>query len=128
MKRIKGTGQIITNIKRDNIKRGDIFIVRIEDNIKSYVNRHIQQGARPVIVVSNDMCNKHSQVVEVVPLTRQTKNNLPTHVNINAIYESVALCEQIRTINKYSMTRYIRTATQEEMEGIDEALKIALGL
>lgn len=123
--RIQGTNKVITRIKIEDIKRGDIFMA--EDNVK-YNKNHIQQGKRPVIVVSNNACNKHSKVIEVVPMTRQVKNNLPTHVKIKAVYESVALCEQIKSISKYDMTRYIRTATQQEMIAIDNALKISLGL
>lgn len=122
--RIQGANKVITRIKLEDIKRGDIFMAK--DNFK--YNNHIQQGSRPVIVVSNNACNKHSKVIEVVPMKRQAKNNLPTHVSIKAIYESIALCEQIKSINKYDMTRYIRTATQEEMTAIDNALKISLGL
>lgn len=120
---------VISKIKRDNIKRGDIFIINERRVIKKVnESNHIQEGRRPVIVVSNDICNEKSRVIEVVPLTSQIKNPLPTHVTIKAIYESTALCEQIRSINKYQLSRYIRTATNEEMKFIDEALKISLGL
>ena len=44
----------------------------------------VQQGTRPVVIVSNDAANEHSSVIMVVPLTSQLgKNALPTHVFLN---------------------------------------------
>lgn len=65
---------------------------------------HIQSGCRPVLVISNDMANKFSPVVTVVPLTtRLGKKCLPTHVTLltsGLRGVSLALCEQILTIDK----------------------------
>ena len=57
------------------VHRGEIYhIHEIE------VTGHEQHSDRPAIVVSNDVGNEHSPVVEVVYLTTQKKNMLPTHV------------------------------------------------
>ena len=44
----------------------------------------IKEGGRPAVIVSNDVCNEHSRVVEVVFLTTKEKPPLPTHVKINS--------------------------------------------
>lgn len=67
-------------------------------------NSRVQQGVRPVLVVSNNTCNKYSPVISVVPLTSsRTKANIPTHVEINGFglhKPSVILAEQIMSIDK----------------------------
>lgn len=71
----------------------------------------VQQGTRPVIIVSNDQANDHSPVITVVPLTSKLgKNALPTHVFLNNYmldHPSLALCEQILSVDKTRLIRRI---------------------
>lgn len=107
------------------IYRGDIFFVtgsggRIGSE---------QKQDRPAIVVSNDKANEHSPVIEVVFLTSQEKSRyLPTHVDVMCQIPSVALCEQVNSISKSRLGDFIRSCTTKEMEMIDAALMISLGL
>ena len=78
--------------------------------LPSAANSHVQQGVRPVIIVSNDAANTHSPVVTVVPLTSQCKKPLPTHVLIREqglSTSSTALCEQIITVDKSRLIKRI---------------------
>lgn len=66
---------------------------------------HIQTGLRPVIIVSNETANQKSPVISIIPLTSKTAkgNNMPTHAVVRSKHlrgPSVALCEQITTIDK----------------------------
>jgi mRNA interferase MazF len=67
-------------------------------------NSRVQQGLRPVLVISNNTCNKFSPVVSVIPLTSSsTKAKIPTHVEISGYglhKPSVILAEQIMSIDK----------------------------
>ena len=46
-------------------------------------NGSLQEGRSPILIISNDLANKHSPVVTIVPLTSKLrKNPLPTHVLI----------------------------------------------
>lgn len=84
------------------IKRGDIVIADLGGATGS------EQGKmRPVIVIQNDIGNKHSPTTIIVPLTsKKKKKGLKTHVLIEKTEEngltedSIALCEQVRTIDK----------------------------
>ena len=86
------------------IRRGDIFYADLRPVIGSE-----QGGIRPVLITSNNMCNKHSQVITVVPLSTRifSKKNLPTHVFVSAAENkgiernSLILCEQV-TIDRKS--------------------------
>lgn len=106
------------------ILRGDIFYIRSYDNEQGSE----QSSGRPAIVVSNNKCNAHSNVIEVVYLTTREKKPLPTHVSVVCQRMSTALCEQIHSVSIDRLSDFIRTATDEEMKQIDKALKISLGL
>ena len=84
-------------------KFGEIYFAKLPVQIDS----RIQQGYRPVLVVSNDKNNYYSTVLSVVPLTSsKTKHQLPTHVELEGfglIKPSVALCEQIMPIDKHRL-------------------------
>lgn len=109
----------------NEIKRGDILYVN-QGNASCGSE---QYGGRPAIVVSNDMCNRYSQVITVVFLTTKEKKPLPTHVQITSSrYDSTALCEQVESVSKERLGNYMATCSKEEMIEIDQAIAVALGL
>ena len=63
-------------------------------------------GIRPVVIIQNDMGNRHSPTVIAAAITSQMgKNKLPTHIeigpeNTKLKTESIVLTKQIRTIDK----------------------------
>lgn len=85
------------------IRRGDILYVDLGVQYQG----SIQGSMRPVVVVSNNMANKHSTVITVVPLSTKInkKRNLPTHVFVSAYksegleQHSNALCEQVTALD-----------------------------
>ena len=88
-----------------DLKRGMIVFADLGGNKGS-----IQSGKRPVLICSNDMNNKYSSVLTVIPLTsKMSKRPLPTHVELNSEntpclkFKSIALCEQIITLPKDSI-------------------------
>ncbi len=88
-----------------------------------------QAGGRPAVIVSNDNGNTHSTVVEVVFLTTKKKHWMPTHVPVRSAQRpSTALCEQIQTVDKERLLRYIGNASEQEMRMINRALAVSLGL
>lgn len=109
----------------DNIRRGEIFY--ISRGGASYGSE--QQADRPAIVVSNDVNNEHSNVIEVIYMTTQPKTDLPTHVTISSTGRvSTALCEQVYSVSTERVNNYIGQCTDKEMENIDIALMISLSL
>ncbi len=106
--------------RKIEILRGDIFFISQYDNE--------QKPTRPAIVVSNNLANKYSTSVEVVFLTSQEKKPLPTHVEVMCKLPSTALCENIFSIQKERIGDFIRCCTDKEMEKIDKALLISLGI
>ena len=109
---------------KDDIKRGAIFFVeKFPDTVGSE-----QQSGRPAIIVSNDIGNYNSDIVEVVYLTTKDKPKMPTHVSVMALAPSTALCENIDTVSQYRLGDYIRTLTDDEMKRVEAAMMVSLGI
>ncbi len=91
-----------------------------------------QGGVRPVLILQNDMGNKHSPTTIVPPITsRQTKAKLPTHVDIQISElpkDSIVLLEQIRTIDKTRLGQFVGTLDKSSMGRVDHAIVISLGI
>ena len=91
----------MNNTNNAQIQKGDIFYADLGETVGSE-----QSGIRPVLIIQNDVGNKYSPTVIAAAITsQQTKNNLPTHIKINAsgcglAKDSIVLLEQIRTIDK----------------------------
>lgn len=109
------------------IKRGDLYYADLSPVVGSE-----QGGVRPVLILQNNVGNKYSPTVVVTPITsRVGKTKLPTHVTLGSTHlekDSIALLEQIRTIDKRRLSDYIGKATPEEMEQIEDALLVSVGM
>ena len=93
------------------------------ENSKVPIRDGIISSKRPVIIVSHRM---YGDVVQVVPLTTsETRfDNRKNHVivDVNGT-QSVALCEQIRTVTMNELSRYPKgVCSKEEIDQIDSAL------
>lgn len=110
-------------------KRGEIWLANLG---KPEVNTSIQKNIRPVIIVSNELCNNHSPVVTVIPLTTRNKNDLPTHVLIptstGLLKESTALVEQSMPVDKHNLIKKIGFCNKDIMIQIDRAILIQNGI
>lgn len=110
-------------------RRGDIYYADLNPVCGSE-----QGGSRPVVVIQNNIGNAHSPTLIVAMVTTkiQKKATLPTHYTIqnNSAFESpsVVMLEQIRTIDKSRIDRYLGKATPKEMSCIDKALAASLAL
>lgn len=111
------------------IKRGDIFYADLSPVVGSE-----QGGIRPVLVIQNDVGNKHSPTIICAAITsKMNKAKLPTHVEIDAgkyqiVKNSVVLLEQIRTIDKQRLKDFVCRADSDLLQKIDEALSVSLQL
>jgi mRNA-degrading endonuclease toxin of MazEF toxin-antitoxin module len=109
-------------------RRGDLYIA----DLNPYVGSE-QGGVRPVLVLQNDDGNYHCPTLIIAPMTTRIKKpNQPTHYYIDKaqglVAPSMAQLEQIRTIDKHRVKRYLGKISKAQMEGIDEIIKCSLGL
>ena len=115
--------------KNWEIRRGDLYLADLNPFTGSE-----QGGKRPIVILSNNIGNRHSPTVIVAPLTSQPKTGFnPTHVNIDkAIYSSTAnstvLLEQINTIDKQRLMKYLGKLSTEQMIKVNIAILISVAL
>lgn len=91
------------------------------------------KGPHPVIIISNDKANEHAPFVTAVPLTSKEKSKyMPTHVKakFNFLREkSTVLCEQIISLDKKRLMRYIGTAEDTTfLYELADALQVQLSM
>ena len=111
------------------IKRGDVFYADLRPVIGSE-----QGGIRPVLIIQNDIGNKHSPTVICAAITsKMNKAKLPPHIELEAeryqmVKDSVILLEQLRTIDKKRLKDKVCHLDDEIMKQVGEALRISLEL
>ena len=110
------------------IKRGDIFYADLKEGMGSE-----QTGTRPVLIIQNDVGNKFSNTVIVLPITSKIKSNIPTHVNIQGFKyglekNSVILAEQVRTLDKKRLKQKVGNIDEITLEKVKKAIEISLGI
>lgn len=112
-----------------SIKRGEIYYADLSPVVGSE-----QGGVRPVLIVQNDVGNKHSPTVIAAAITSQKeKAKLPTHIELSAYgcglaKDSVVLLEQIRTIDKKRLKERMGELDNGSMTKVNDALSISFGL
>lgn len=112
-----------------NIKRGDIFYADLSPVVGSE-----QGGLRPVLIIQNDVGNKHSPTVIAAAITsRMGKTKLPTHIDIHAdrvglSKDSVVLLEQIRTLDKRRLKEKMGHLDSAVMTKVNSAIAVSFGL
>lgn len=112
-----------------NYRRGDIYLVDLGTNIGSE-----QGGCRPVLLLQNNVGNLYAPTLIVAPVSSRywKKSKQPTHSLIEGVQNltspSVVLAEQIITIDKERVMKYLGKVPEEQMQGIDKAVKVSLGL
>ena len=144
------TQRILVNAFRITIKKADILILKYDENrsVKNLVVKRgdiyyadlspiigsEQGGVRPVLIIQNDVGNRHSPTIICAAITsRINKAKLPTHIEISSgryhlVKDSVILLEQIRTIDKQRLREYVCHVDSRMMGKVNHAIHISLGL
>ncbi len=111
------------------IRRGDIYYADLSPVVGSE-----QGGVRPVLIIQNDVGNRHSPTVIAAAITSQiNKARLPTHIELGArsyglSKDSVILLEQIRTIDKKRLKERMGRLDEQLMQRVDDAIAVSFGL
>ena len=107
--------------------RGDVFFARLKN-----IGGSVEHGLRPLLIVQNNKGNENAPTVIGIPLTTRIKKlYLPVHVYLSGsdkLKPSMALCEQLMTINKFDIGEFIDRVAPEDMHRIDKALSVSIGL
>lgn len=112
-----------------NIRRGDIYYADLSPVVGSE-----QGGLRPVLIVQNDVGNRHSPTVIAAAITsKMGKTKLPTHIDIpgvetGLVKDSVILLEQVRTIDKKRLKEKMGHLDDTTMNHVNNAIQVSFGL
>lgn len=114
-----------------SVRRFEIWFAELGNHYGSSV----QSGSRPVLVMSNDVANHYSSTLTVIPMTTVMKKlELPTHIPVSEadcqmygshtyLRESIALAEQVTTIDKKALRNVLcRVTSAEKQKEIEQAL------
>lgn len=112
----------------NKIYRGDILYADLSPVVGSE-----EDGFRPVLVIQNNAGNKYSPTVIIAPISSQIKKTeLPTHVllpsHLALPEKSMVMLEQIRTLDRVRLDRYLATADDQTMRSVNKAIRVSLGL
>ena len=109
--------------------RGEMYFAQLGNGIGSE-----QKGRRPVVIIQNDIGNTYSPTLIVAAITSEIygKPQLPTHCFLKADNglqkDSYVLLEQIRTIDKSRIGKYIGRIPEVHISKLNRGLEISVGL
>ena len=109
------------------IVRGAMFYADLDPIVGSE-----QKGIRPVLIIQNDLGNKHSPTVLVAPISTKKDKLLPTHILIKQFdklrHDSIVMLEQVRVLDKSRLKGYMGMLESDTLEKVNEAIKISFEL
>ena len=117
--------------------RGEVWFA----DLGCHPGTSVQDGCRPVFIVSNNKGNRYASTIVVVPMTTRLKKcGLPSHVELRQedltkidvnrpMEDSLLMAEQITTIGKLALCSYLgKVEDPGKLAEIDRAVKIQLGM
>ena len=111
------------------IKRGDIFLANLEPTKGSE-----QGGIRPILIIQNDISNKHSPVTIISAITSKIfEKEYSTNIFISKDEsgldkDSTIMLNQIRTIDNSRLIRKIGSLDNFTMNKVDRSIKVSLAI
>ena len=112
----------------NQLKRGEVWLANLNPTQGSE-----QAGIRPVIIFQNNIVSQFSTTTITIPLTtNQNRALLPICVMIKQgdgglLQDSVALCFQLRVLDKSRLIRRLGQLNAETIAQLEEVVLVTLG-
>ena len=108
-------------------KRGEIWFVNLDPTIGAEIKK-----TRPALIISNDINNQYADTVTLLPISDKGEKIYPFEVYLPAKFfgltkESKVKCQQIRTVDKRRLAKFMGVVGPEEFQKVEQALLIHLG-
>jgi mRNA interferase MazF len=108
--------------------RGEIYLAKLDPVIGSEVSK-----TRPVLILSNNINNTYSQTISVIPISSSIDVIYPFEVFISnadsgLLKDSKIKTNQIRTIDKQRLIKYLGKISEPKLILVEKALLIHLGI
>lgn len=104
------------------VKRGEVYFADLDPAVGSE-----QGGFRPVIIIQNDVGNTFSTTTIAALTTNTRHSRVCVSGDDEPLRDSVAMLEQLRTIDKSRLKSYVGRLSDKTMKRIDDALSISVG-
>lgn len=110
------------------VKRGEVWLADLNPTRGSE-----QGGTRPVIIFQNDIVSRFSTTVITIPLTTNLRRgSLPTCLLVpngegGLAQDSVALCYQLRVLDRTRLQRKLGELTPETLTNLEGIVLLTLG-
>lgn len=114
----------------NKIRRNEIYLANLGETVVGSE----EKGVRPVLIIQNDIGNKHSPTTIIIPMTKriENQNSIPTHIKIKAFGKikcrATIMAEQIKVIDKRRLIKRIDILPREYINEVDRAIRIATNL
>ncbi len=112
----------------DQLRRGDVWLADLNPTQGSE-----QSGIRPIIIFQNNIVSQFSTTTLAIPLTTNSRRAaLPICMAISQgdgglAQDSVALCFQMRVLNKTRLTRKLGQLRPETIAQLEVVVLLTLG-
>lgn len=113
----------------NRVRRNEIYFANLGKTLGSE-----ERGVRPVLVIQNDLGNKHSPTTIIIPISKriEKKYRIPTHIKIKPFgkmkCEGTIMAEQLKVIDKRRLINRIDILPEKYINAVNNAIKIAINL
>jgi len=112
------------------IKRGEIWLADLNP-----IRGSEQAGVRPIIIFQNDLLNSFTSTILAIPLTTNLRRaTLPSCILIpleeggGLKNDSVALCHQLRVLDKTRLQHRLGTIGQQTLSLLENKVLFTMGI
>ena len=104
--------------------RGEVWWVRLDPTLGSEIAK-----TRPCVVVTDDLLNARRRTVVVIPVSSGPRPEPYLSIAVNCGGKAcVAVIDQVRAAAKERFSSRMGSLSTEEMEAIEEGLRVVLGM
>ena len=106
------------------MNRGEVWWVGFNPSVGGEIRK-----PRPALIVSNDAANEFLNRVQVIPLTSRIDRLYPSeaYVTLRGATQK-AMADQLTTVSKVRLSRIVGRVTRSEMQRVEAAIRVQLGL